>query len=183
MEAMEEKNVTIDGHTHELPKPFFVIATQNPVDQVGTYPLPESQLDRFMISFSMNKLTSAQEIEIIKQKQLKQNLQPIEYKIENMMQEVHAIECNDEVIKYIQSLIKQAQKIKFETILSTRTLIYIIQISKALSFIHDKQYVTFDEVQKTFPFVLKHRIKNIDFGVDLLGYIQKEIIEHVPVPR
>ena len=183
MEAMEEKNVTIDGHTHELPKPFFVIATQNPVDQVGTYPLPESQLDRFMISFSMNKLTSAQEIGIIKQKQLKQNLQPIEYNIENMMQEVHAIECNDEVIKYIQSLIQQAQKIKFETVLSTRTLIFIIQISKALSFIHDKQYVTFDEVQKTFPFVLKHRIKNIDFGVDLLGYIQKEIIEHVPVPR
>ena len=61
MEAMEEKSVTIDGSTHNLPQPFFVIATQNPTEQVGTYPLPESQLDRFMISFSMNKLNHDQE--------------------------------------------------------------------------------------------------------------------------
>ena len=183
MEAMEEKSVTIDGSTHNLPQPFFVIATQNPTEQVGTYPLPESQLDRFMISFSMNKLNHDQEKEILKQKSNNQSINSLNIDIQKTMDEVNQIECNDIVISYIQSLTEQTKKIKFETILSTRTLLYTVQISKALAYLNQKKYVTFDEVQKTFPYILKHRIKNIDFGVDILGYIQKEIIEKVPVPR
>ncbi|EMH80230.1 MoxR-like ATPase [alpha proteobacterium HIMB114] len=183
MEAMEEKSVTIDGSTHNLPQPFFVIATQNPTEQVGTYPLPESQLDRFMISFSMNKLNHDQEKEILKQKNNSQNINSLNIDIQKTMNEVNQIECNDIVISYIQSLTEQTKKIKFETILSTRTLLYTVQISKALAYLNEKKYVTFDEVQKTFPYILKHRIKNVDFGVDILGYIQKEIIEKVPVPR
>ena len=183
MEAMEEKSVTIDGSTHNLPEPFFVIATQNPTEQVGTYPLPESQLDRFMISFSMNKLNHDQEKQILKQKNNSQNINSLNIDIQKTMNEVNQIECNDIVISYIQSLTEQTKKIKFETILSTRTLLYTVQISKALAYLNDKKYVTFDEVQKTFPYILKHRIKNVDFGVDILGYIQKEIIEKVPVPR
>jgi len=183
MEAMEEKSVTIDGSTHNLPQPFFVIATQNPTEQVGTYPLPESQLDRFMISFSMNKLNHNQEKEILKQKNNNQNINSLNIDIQKTMSEVNQIECNDVVISYIQSLTEQTKKIKFETILSTRTLLYTVQISKALAYLNEKKYVTFDEVQKTFPYILKHRIKNVDFGVDILGYIQKEIIEKVPVPR
>jgi MoxR-like ATPase len=183
MEAMEEKSVTIDGSTHNLPQPFFVIATQNPTEQVGTYPLPESQLDRFMISFSMNKLDHDQEKQILKQKSNNQNINSLNIDIKKTMNEVNQIECNDIVISYIQSLTEQTKKIKFETILSTRTLLYTVQISKALAYLNEKKYVTFDEVQKTFPYILKHRIKNVDFGVDILGYIQKEIIEKVPVPR
>ena len=183
MEAMEEKSVTIDGSTHNLPQPFFVIATQNPTEQVGTYPLPESQLDRFMISFSMNKLNHDQEKEILKQKSNNQDINSLNINIQKTMNEVNQIECNDIVISYIQSLTEQTKKIKFETILSTRTLLYTVQISKALAYLNEKKYVTFDEVQKTFPYILKHRIKNVDFGVDILGYIQKEIIEKVPVPR
>ena len=183
MEAMEEKSVTIDGSTHNLPQPFFVIATQNPTEQVGTYPLPESQLDRFMISFSMNKLDHDQEKQILKQKSNNQNINSLNINIQKTMNEVNQIECNDIVISYIQSLTEQTKKIKFETILSTRTLLYTVQISKALAYLNEKKYVTFDEVQKTFPYILKHRIKNVDFGVDILGYIQKEIIEKVPVPR
>ena len=183
MEAMEEKSVTIDGSTHQLPEPFFVIATQNPTEQVGTYPLPESQLDRFMISFSMNKLNHEQEKEILKQKNIKQTINTISIDVLKAQDEVNQIECNDIVISYVQNLTEQTKKIKFETILSTRTLLYTVQISKALAHLNKKKYVTFDEVQKTFPYILKHRIKNIDFGVDILGYIQKEIIEKVPVPR
>jgi MoxR-like ATPase len=183
MEAMEEKSVTIDGSTHNLPQPFFVIATQNPTEQVGTYPLPESQLDRFMISFSMNKLNHDQEKQILKQKSNNQNINSLNIDIQKTMNEVNQIECNDIVISYIQSLTEQTKKIKFETILSTRTLLYTVQISKALAYLNEKKYVTFDEVQKTFPYILKHRIKNVDFGVDILGYIQKEITEKVPVPR
>jgi len=183
MEAMEEKSVTIDGSTHNLPQPFFVIATQNPTEQVGTYPLPESQLDRFMISFSMNKLNHDQEKQILKQKSNNQDINSLNIDIQKTMNEVNQIECNDIVISYIQSLTEQTKKIKFETILSTRTLLYTVQISKALAYLNEKKYVTFDEVQKTFPYILKHRIKNVDFGVDILGYIQKEIIEKVPVPR
>lgn len=183
MEAMEEKSVTIDGSTHQLPQPFFVIATQNPTEQVGTYPLPESQLDRFMISFSMNALNHEQEKLILKQKTNSTLKKPDSMDVANIMKAVDEVECNDAVVQYIQDLTLQTQKIKFETILSTRTLLYTVQISKALAHIQDQKYVTFDEVQKTFPFVLKHRIKNIDFGVDIVGYINKEIIEKVNVPR
>jgi len=183
MEAMEEKSVTIDGSTHYLPQPFFVIATQNPTEQVGTYPLPESQLDRFMISFSMNALNHEQEKLILKQKTNSILKKPDSMDVANIMKAVDEVECNDAVVQYIQDLTLQTQKIKFETILSTRTLLYTVQISKALAHIQDQKYVTFDEVQKTFPFVLKHRIKNIDFGVDIVGYINKEIIEKVNVPR
>lgn len=183
MEAMEEKSVTIDGSTHQLPQPFFVIATQNPTEQVGTYPLPESQLDRFMISFSMNALNHEQEKLILKQKTNSKLKKPESMDVANIMKAVDEVECNDAVVQYIQDLTLQTQKIKFETILSTRTLLYTVQISKALAHIQDQKYVTFDEVQKTFPFVLKHRIKNIDFGVDIVGYINKEIIEKVNVPR
>ena len=89
MEAMEEKSVTIDGSTHNLPQPFFVIATQNPTEQVGTYPLPESQLDRFMISFSMNKLDHDQEKQILKQKSNNQNINSLNIDIQKTMNEVN----------------------------------------------------------------------------------------------
>ena len=136
-----------------------------------------------MISFSMNKLDHNQEKQILKQKSNNQNINSLNIDIQKTMNEVNQIEYNDVVISYIQSLTEQTKKIKFETILSTRTLLYNVQISKALAYLNEKKYVTFDEVQKTFPYILKHRIKNVDFGVDILGYIQKEIIEKVPVPR
>ena len=183
MESMEEKSVTIDGTTHKLPHPFFVIATQNPSDQVGTYPLPESQLDRFMISFSMNPLSSKHEKDILTNQSSpdKEGLDKVD--LEELMKKVSLIQCKDLVIDYIQSLKKQAGKIKFDAILSTRTLLFAVQISKAYAFLQNKDYVTFDEVQKTFPYILRHRIKNFDSHVDIINYIQKEVIEKVALPR
>ena len=103
--------------------------------------------------------------------------------LEELMKKVSLVQCKDLVIDYIQSLKKQAGKIKFDAILSTRTLLFAVQISKAYAFLQNKDYVTFDEVQKTFPYILRHRIKNFDSHVDIINYIQKEVIEKVALPR
>ena len=183
MESMEEKRVTIDGITHKLPEPFFVIATQNPSDQIGTYPLPESQLDRFMISFSMNTLSSQDEKKILinETNQTLDNIDKINLK--ELMKKVSLVQCSDLVIDYIQSLKKQSKEIKFDAIISTRTLLFAVKISKAYAFLQNKDYVTFQEVQKTFPYILRHRIKNFDADVDIINFIQKEVIEKITLPR
>jgi MoxR-like ATPase len=183
MESMEEKSVTIDGTTHKLPHPFFVMATQNPSDQIGTYPLPESQLDRFMISFSMNQLSSKQEKDILMNHFNVHSNKPDKINLEELMKKASLVQCNDLVIEYIQNLKKQASAMKFDVLLSTRTLLFTVQISKAYAFLQNKDYVTFDEVQKIFPYVLRHRVKSFDSNVDLVSYIQKEVIEKVVLPR
>jgi len=183
MECMEEKSVTIDGTTHKLPHPFFVIATQNPSDQIGTYPLPESQLDRFMISFSMNPLSSKHEKDILMNQSKVSNDKLDKINLEELMKKVSLVQYKDLVVEYIQSLKKQASEIKFDVILSTRTLLFTVQISKAYAFLQNKDYVTFDEVQKTFPYILRHRIKNFDSNMGIVNYIQKEVIEKVALPR
>ncbi|MDC1538941.1 AAA family ATPase, partial [Pelagibacteraceae bacterium] len=183
MECMEEKSVTIDGTTHKLPHLFFVIATQNPSDQIGTYPLPESQLDRFMISFSMNPLSSKHEKDILMNQSKVSNDKLDKINLEELMKKVSLVQCKDLVVEYIQSLKKQASEIKFDVILSTRTLLFAVQISKAYAFLQNKDYVTFDEVQKTFPYILRHRIKNFDSNMGIVNYIQKEVIEKVALPR
>jgi len=183
MECMEEKSVTIDGTTHKLPHLFFVIATQNPSDQIGTYPLPESQLDRFMISFSMNPLSSKHEKDILMNQSKVSNDKLDKINLEELMKKVSLVQYKDLVVEYIQSLKKQASEIKFDVILSTRTLLFTVQISKAYAFLQNKDYVTFDEVQKTFPYILRHRIKNFDSNMGIVNYIQKEVIEKVALPR
>ena len=181
MEAMEEKSVTIDGVTHALPQPFFVIATQNPTDQVGTYPLPESQLDRFMISFAMNKLSKEQEKKILNQK-IELNFKK-DLNVLALDKLIKAIVCKDIVIDYIQDLKAKAENLKYECILSTRTLIYTVQISKALAYLKNQTYVTLTEVQETFPYILRHRLKNLDPSIQATDFIQHEVIDQVPVPK
>jgi len=180
LEAMEEKSVTIDRDTFKLPDPFIVIATQNPSDLSGTSLLPESQLDRFMISFSLDDLTAEQQLNLLKnENQLEINRNTL-FDIKNLIYQ-KTININDVVYKYIQE-IKKFIFAKFpEVHISSRCLKQIIAISKSLATINGKDYVTIQDIKDVIPYILKHRI-NIIEKRHVIDFIDEEILKKINIP-
>ncbi len=180
LEAMEEKNVTIDKETFSLPDPFIVIATQNPSDLSGTSLLPESQLDRFMISFSLDDLTSEQQLNLLKNRDLTNISRNNELDFKDL-KTAPKININDNVYEYIQE-IKIFIQNNFPMIhISTRCLKQIVSLSSSLALINKKEYVTFQDVKSVIPYVLKHRI-NIVEKTKVLQFIDEEILNKVTLP-
>ena len=161
LEAMEEKTVTIDKETLKLPKPFSIIATQNPSDLSGTSLLPESQLDRFSISFSLDELDQNERIQVL------QNTKKIDFKKNknfnfNENTNISNINVSKNIMIYLDN-INQYIKTKFHnTHISIRSLKQTIEVSKALSLIENKNYVTYQEVKEVLPYILRHRINIVE---------------------
>ncbi|WP_440690700.1 AAA family ATPase [Candidatus Pelagibacter sp. HIMB1782] len=180
LEAMEEKSVTIDRETFTLPDPFIVIATQNPSDLSGTSLLPESQLDRFMISFSLDELSDQQQLTLLKNKNnldIKRNNQ-FDFKDLTSLQEIN---INDKVYKYIQE-VKQFLNSNFSEVhISSRCLKQIVAISKSLAILNEKDYVTIQDVKDIIPYVLKHRINIIEKKY-VINFIDQEILKKINIP-
>tara|TARA_B100001939_G_scaffold203869_1_gene175288 strand:- start:294 stop:1175 length:882 start_codon:yes stop_codon:yes gene_type:complete len=180
LEAMEEKTVTIDKETFELPKPFSVIATQNPSDLSGTSLLPESQLDRFMISFSLDELNKEQRVSLLENEI---NINNIKSNFDfNSIKNINEIKINKSVIEYLDS-ISDYIKNNFNNIhISPRSLKQAILLSKSLSFIENKNYVTFQEIKTSLPFILRHRL-NVVEKKDVVNFIKNEIINKISPPN
>jgi MoxR-like ATPase len=181
LEAMEEKSVTIDRETFKLPDPFIVIATQNPSDLSGTSLLPESQLDRFMISFALDDLTNEQQLNLLK------NPDQFEVKMNNEVNmkdltTTKQININDNIYQYIQE-IKKFILINFPEIhISSRCLKQIVSISRSLAMINEKDYVTIQDIKDVIPYVLKHRI-NIIEKKNVTNFIKEEILDKINLPN
>ncbi|WP_440651011.1 AAA family ATPase [Candidatus Pelagibacter sp. HIMB1495] len=179
LEAMEEKSVTIDRETFTLPDPFIVIATQNPSDLSGTSLLPESQLDRFMISFSLDELSDQQQLTLLKNRNnldIKRNNQ-FDFKDLTSLQEIN---INDKVYKYIQE-VKQFLNSNFSEVhISSRCLKQIVAISKSLAILNEKDYVTIQDVKDIIPYVLKHRINIIEKKY-VINFIDQEILKKINI--
>ena len=181
LEAMEEGTVTIDKKTFELPKPFSVIATQNPSDLSGTSLLPESQLDRFAISFSLDELDQTQRLQILSNQKTLKEIKNKSFKF-NKIKSLSKIHINEDVLVYLDS-IQQYIKTNFSNVhISMRSLKHTIQLSKALALIDEKEYVTFQEVKDILPYVLRHRINVVEKN-ESVEFIKNEIINKVPVPN
>ena len=136
LEAMEEKNVSIDGVSYSLPEPFFVIATQNPMDSSGTSSLPDSQLDRFMISYSLSDLNEEDKIEMLK-KEInfdQQKSENIDW--QKIKERKNIITVKDEIYKYVLSVEQRIQSLDQKIYISARCLKQIINLAKGLSLIH-----------------------------------------------
>ena len=180
LEAMEEKTVTIDKETLKLPKPFSIIATQNPSDLSGTSLLPESQLDRFSISFSLDELNQNERIQVL------QNTKKIDFKINknfnfNENTNISNINVSKNIMIYLDN-INQYIKTKFHnTHISIRSLKQTIEVSKALSLIENKNYVTYQEVKEVLPYILRHRINIVEKN-EIVNFIKSEIIDKVSLP-
>lgn len=161
LEAMEEGRVTVDGVRYDLPQPFWVIATQNPLFQSGTYSLPESQLDRFLMRLSLGYPSRSAEKLLLQQDSryaLIATLQHVfdEYEILAIQQLVTQVHIADAVLDYLLDLAAETRKSRHG--LSTRGLLALKKAAQAHAFIQQRSYVTPDDVQAVFAAVVSHRI-------------------------
>lgn len=164
LEAMGEGRVSLGGKTMELPKPFFVIATQNPMDLYGTYPLPESQLDRFFMRLKMGYPEREEEARIIlndghyeQAKNLPQIMNPSE--VIELQKQVMDVKISEKIIQYILNLAESSRKEDaFRYGLSTRGLIALKKASQAWAFMKGRSYVIPDDVKAVFAPVTFHRL-------------------------
>ena len=180
LEAMEEKSVTIDRETFQLPDPFIVIATQNPSDLSGTSLLPESQLDRFMISFSLDELTPDQQLNLLKNQNLPSVTRNNNFAFKDSKLN-KKININNNVYKYIQNIKKFIDSNFPEIHISTRCLKQIVSLATSLTLLNEKDYLTFQEIKDVVPYILKHRIKIVE-KIKVLDFINDEILNKVPLP-
>lgn len=161
LEAMEEGNVTVDGTRYELPKPFWVVATQNPLFQSGTYSLPESQLDRFLMRLSLGYPSRAAEKLLLQQNsryELIAQLQSI-FKNNEILQlqcMVNEISINNLIFEYMLDLAEETRKGRHG--LSTRGLLALKKAAQAYALIEKRQFVIADDIQAVFVAVASHRI-------------------------
>jgi len=164
LEGMEEASVTIDGVTMPLPKPFFVMATQNPIEHEGTYPLPEAQLDRFLMKVKMGYPTPIEEIEILNRLEHESPLETLEPVItleELVALQRQAREVNvDATIKgYIVDLAGRTRNDTYIYLgVSPRASIALMRASQAVALLNGRDYVLPDDVQYLLPFVFGHRV-------------------------
>lgn len=194
-EAMEEKQITVDGETYNLGNPFFVIATQNPIEQEGTYKLPEAQLDRFLFKLHVDYPDLNNEIAILhrfkndfSQKKVEQVHAVIHaLDIEKCLSIIERIHIKDELISYIATIVHQTRKNGNLFIgASPRASMAIMKTSKAIAALKGRDFVTPDDIQTVCYPVLSHRIilspeKEME-GITI-EHVIREMIKNIEVPR
>lgn len=164
LESMEEASITVDGETQALPKPFFVMATQNPIEYEGTYPLPEAQLDRFLLKIRMGYPTKQEEIEVLRRAE---NSVPIDeiaavLTIEQLIElkrQVKEVHVEDNIKEYIVSLAQHTRHHENVYLgVSPRASIALMRASQSYAFMKGRDYVIPDDVQYLVKFVFGHRL-------------------------
>ena len=165
LEVMEEGQVSVDGATYAMPEPFIVLATQNPVDFVGTYPLPEAQLDRFFMRVSIGYPTAEEETDILERyasgKKPMEELRPIctSSDILRLQQEVEGVHASREVRAYISAIAAASRRsAALQLGVSTRAAISLLRASQARALLEGRDYVAPEDVQRMAEPVLAHRL-------------------------
>ena len=191
LEAMEEKQVTVDGVTYPLSKPFMVIATQNPVDYLGTYNLPEAQLDRFMMKISIGYPEISDEQVMADRfinKQYNSQLEAVVSKedVMIMQEEVEEVKVHQDLINYITKLVQQTRKDNNITLgASPRATLALIRAAQARAYVEGRKYCIPDDIIGLVVSVLAHRIilsPEARLGQSKVDRILKDIIVKIPVP-
>jgi MoxR-like ATPase len=167
LEAMEEQQVTVEGQTRALPRPFFVIATQNPTDQLGTYPLPESQLDRFLMCITLGYPDRASERALLAGEDRRQAIERLAAVMtadellaaQHAVRQVHASEA---LLDYLQALIAETRSGRwFAEGLSPRAGIAVLRAARARALLDQRDYVAPDDVQAILPQTIAHRLRPV----------------------
>ncbi|MGE0528325.1 MAG: AAA family ATPase [Bdellovibrionales bacterium] len=163
LQAMEERRVTLDGITRELPSPFLVVATQNPREQIGTYPLPESQLDRFLVRLKMGFPAAEFELDLLRGRRRREEDLPVILSMAEVLRfqsQVEQIHCSDLVCKYVQRILVQSRSLKSDFAgLSPRAGLALLSVARAWSFLAGREFVLPEDVQTVGPWVINHRLK------------------------
>ena len=195
LEAMQERQVSVDGHTHELPAPFLVLATQNPIEYEGTYPLPEAQLDRFLFKLELGYLTPEQEVAILRlghRGVAAPSLDEVEAvvradELESERRELDATSVSDEVARFVVELVRRTRELPaVELGASARAAVHLLAAARGLARLAGRDFVTPDDAVDVVRPVLRHRLV-LRPEAELERYTPDQAIEavlaSVPVPR
>ena len=188
LEAMEEKQVTVEGATRPLPVPFFVIATQNPHDQLGTYALPESQLDRFHMRISLGYPDRAAERELLRgndRREMVEKLSPLlaPHDLLELQQQVQKVHAAEPLLNYLQDLIAATRSGRwFLQGLSPRAGIAVMRAARAQAFLDSRDYVAPDDIAAVLPQTTAHRLIPVsDAGRGAVEQV-RAMLDAVPLP-
>lgn len=191
LEGMEESSITVDGETMRIPQPFFVMATQNPIEYEGTYPLPEAQLDRFLFKLKMGYPTQREEIEVLSRAEKMMPIDSLETVISladliELQKAVKDVNVDDTIKKYIVECTAQTRNNPYVYLgVSPRGSLALMKAGQAFAMLKGRTYVTPDDVQYLAPFVFGHRMI-LRPEAKYEGISTEEIIERiltkVPVP-
>jgi len=194
-EVMEEKQVTIDGTTYTMEEPFLVLATQNPIEQEGTYRLPEAQLDRFLFKIDVQYPNAEEELEIITREQQLENTQKLEKiepvvgadQIQKFRSQVNQVQIESNLLKYIADIVVNTRTNSFLFLgASPRASIAILNASKAFAAISGRDFVTPEDIKRAAIPVLQHRVivtPEREMEGLTSSQIIEQIIESVEIPR
>ena len=188
LEAMEEKQITADGETRILDKPFMVLATQNPVESYGTFPLPEAQLDRFLMRIKLGYPTIEEE-KIIIRKNIGNPLDKIESiinpkELPALMEKISTVSIEDDVMDYLLNIVNETRgKANIELGVSPRGSIALFKSCQSYAAINGRDYILPEDIKIMAPYVLNHRIiaRGVNTIEDALSLIQS-IVDTVDVP-
>ncbi|MFA6941029.1 MAG: MoxR family ATPase [Clostridiaceae bacterium] len=188
LEAMEEKQITVDKETHKLDEPFMVLATQNPIESYGTYPLPEAQLDRFLMRINMGYPSYEDEIEVLKRSDNPNILNELETvvtaeEINYVKNNYNQVRISEDVMKYILNIISATRNSeKFQLGISPRGTIALYKASKVYAAVSGRDFAIPEDVKKMAPFILNHRIKLRGMNNGDYYKIIYQLLESIPVP-
>jgi MoxR-like ATPase len=189
LEAMEEHQVTTEGETRRLPHPFFVIATQNPSHQVGTFPLPESQLDRFLMRIELGYPDNEAERALLQgedRRDLLEHMQPCmdAKNLTGLQQRAHGVHASPALLDYVQALVNHTRRAPaFVNGLSPRAALALLHAARAWALMDGRNHVVPEDVQAVLPGVVAHRLTltgetSPDGGTD----VADQLVRQVPVP-
>jgi len=183
LQAMEEQQVSVEGKQIDLSDPFFVIATQNPLEQSGTFPLPESQLDRFLMRLSLGYPNSDNEKQLLRSHKKNKNLTPAVFSSEevlNLINRVDDVHVSEAIIEYLQNLlIATRESGKFVTGLSPRAGLQWLQAAKALAFIEGRDAILPEDIKMLSSYTASHRLQCSD-GADS-AVVLAELVKQIEV--
>ncbi|MFP9059069.1 AAA family ATPase [Natrialbaceae archaeon A-chndr2] len=192
LEAMEEGQVTTDGETRQLPQPFFVIATQNPVEQEGTFPLPEAQVDRFLVKTSMGYPDELGEVELLRRRAARDEMSPSvdtvfepEY-VEALRQVPESITVDEDLLEYVVALARETRNDGRVSVgVSPRGTQRLFEAARAYATLSGREYVTPDDIKRVAQPVMAHRlVLTPDATVNEVkkSQIVDAVLDSVPVP-
>ena len=186
LQAMEEQSITVDGKNYELPSPFFVIATQNPISQIGTYSLPESQLDRFMMNLEIRPASAESEKILFKGYDPRHKIRNLEAEISEQdflaaQEQVEKIIISENVASYILAIIQTAREDYPHEPISTRSGMSLAKAGRALAFLMGQKAVTPENIQFLAKSVLGHRL-SVNSGIQKGRQRVEGILHKVAVP-
>jgi MoxR-like ATPase len=189
LEAMEERQVSVDLTTYRLPDPFFVVATQNPHEELGTFALPESQLDRFLMRITLGYPDARSERELLRKGERRDLLAEMSPALDagavvRMQQAVRAVHVSDALLDYVQALIERTrERSDLKLGLSPRAGQGLIRAAQAWAYLGERTAVLPEDVQAVLPSVAAHRLEQRDTATPGGGAsLAEELVKRVPVP-